>query len=202
MPLMGNNKPSQPSHSSWKKSLQDFKFLLQIVRKSKLPLAFLGLLFTLTLRVSLTGRMKGTLNSDRLAMKSFTAFPETHLRFMATCLEISWCRNVGQKIKLYFPLSHFSGAQFPFITLYFLTQYVLQSQGYKSENIYGQDYLGCHLCLPAFPCSSQTVSHVKSLPLGLGLDSPVLNRMLSFDYNIFKEFKEHSLMNVLKFPMF
>lgn len=125
MPSMGNNKQSQASHSAWKKSLQEFKFLLEMDRKSKLPLAFLALLFTLPLRVSLMGRMKGTLNSDRLAMNSFTAFPETHLRFMATCLEISWCRNVGQEIKLYFPLSHFSEAQFPFITLYFLTQYVL-----------------------------------------------------------------------------
>lgn len=118
-----------------------------MARKFKLSLGFLAPLFTLALWVSLTNRMKGILNSDWLAMKSPPAFPEIHLRFMAPCLEISWCRNVGQEIKLYFPLSHFSGIQFPFITLYFLTQYVPQSQGYKFENIYGKDYHGCHLYL-------------------------------------------------------
>ena len=46
---------------------------------------------------------KGILKSDRLTMKSFTPFPEIHLRFMAAHLEISWCRNVGQEIKLFSP---------------------------------------------------------------------------------------------------
>lgn len=58
--------------------------------------------------------IKGILKSDKLTMKSFTLFPEIHLRFMAAHLQISWCRNIGQEIKLYFPLSDFSGVQFPF----------------------------------------------------------------------------------------
>lgn len=59
--------------------------------------------------------LKGNLKSDRLTMKSFTSFPEIHLRFMTAHLEIPWYRNDGQEIKLYFPLSYFRGVQFLFI---------------------------------------------------------------------------------------
>ena len=41
--------------------------------------------------------MKEILKSDILAMKSFTPFLESHLRFMAAHLETPWCRNVGKK---------------------------------------------------------------------------------------------------------
>lgn len=78
--------------------------------KPKLLQAFCSYCFPLPCVIfSLPDSKKGILKSDRLTMKSFTPFPEIHLRFMAAHLEISWCRNVGQEIKLFSPfLLHWS----------------------------------------------------------------------------------------------
>lgn len=57
---------------------------------------------------------------------------------MQTC----WARN-----KTIFPFLTSVEYNFHLFTLYFLTQYVLQTKSYKSENIYRQDYSWHHLHL-------------------------------------------------------
>ena len=74
---------------------------------------------------------------------------------------------------------------FHLFTLYFLTQYVLQTEGYKSENIYMQDYSWHHLYFAGILFQLQSVTHISYewLTTCTDLEFPLQIERSSVDYN-------------------
>lgn len=69
-------------------------------------------------------------------------------------------------------------------TMYFLTQYVLPTEGYKSGNIYRQDCPWCHLYLAGILSQLLRATHISYewLTVCTDLGFPLLNERSFFDY--------------------